>query len=328
MKSIVISLTDLIKYKKYLFKSDISVHAQIEIYLFNLIFIAINAIMFAHQILYLLFCNVMKLLNKQVIIRLDIYLIPKLLLSEFLIFSVILIATFCRKKHLLKKYNINVSNIPLAALLSIADNNITKAKLQTYKLLGQKYPEYVKYSTHMKKHNKSTKDIKDSLVCVFILFPLIIAFMMLIYILFLKNVCYSSDINVQYIRFNIFILSAFMILVLAVHYYIAKNFSQSFLSAMQMQFEYIDYAKKYNIDWAVWHNKFKHILDFNIRREVKECLSNYPNSAKKHLEIPISIKQMMRLYTEAPTSIKQMRRIILFIILLGLIGIWLFGYHF
>lgn len=109
MKSIVISLTDLIKYKKYLFKSDISVHAQIEIYLFNLIFIAINAIMFAHQILYLLFCNVMKLLNKQVIIHLDIYLIPKLLLSEFLIFSVILIATFCRKKHLLKNIMCQIS---------------------------------------------------------------------------------------------------------------------------------------------------------------------------------------------------------------------------
>lgn len=326
MKSIVTSLTDLIKYKKYLFKSDISVHAQIEIYLFNLIFIAINAIMLAHQILYLLLCNVMKLLNKQVIIHLDIYLIPKLLLSEFLIFAVILIAIFCRKKHLLKKYN--VSNIPLAVCLSISDNNIKKAKLQTYKLLGQKYPEYAKYSTHMKKHDKSTKEIKDSLVYVFILFPLIIAFMMLLYILFLNNICYSSDKNAQYIRFNIFILLAFMILVLAVHYYIATNFARSFLSAMQMQFEYIDYAKKYNIDWAVWHNKFKHILDLNIERGVKEYLSNHSSNTKMHVEISASIKQMMRLYTESSASIKQMMRIILFILLLGLIGMWLFGYHF
>lgn len=119
-----------------------------------------------------------------------------------------------------------------------------------------------------------------------------------------------------------------MILVLAVHYYIAKNFSQSFLSAMQMQFEYIDYAKKYNIDWAVWHNKFKHILDFNIRRGVKEYLSNHPNNVKTHLEMPISIKQIMRLHTESPASINQMMRIILFIILLGLIGMWLFSYQF
>lgn len=326
MKSIVTSLTDLIKYKKYLFKLDTSVHTQIEIYLFNLIFIAINAIMFAYQILYLLFCNVMKLLNKHVIIHLDIYLIAKLLLSEFLIFAVILITKFCRKKHALKKYN--VSNIPLAVLLSIADNNIKKAKLQTYKLLGQKYPEYAKYSTHMKKHDKSTKDIKDNLVYVFILFPLIIAFIMLLYILFLKNICYSSDKNLQYIRFNIFILLAFMILVLAVHYYIATNFAQSFSSAMQMQFEYIDYAKKYNIDLDVWHNKFKHILNSNIKREIKEYLSNHPTNAKIHSEMSISIEQMIRLHTETPASIKQIMRIILFIILLGLIGMWLFGYHF